>query len=105
MTPPLHSIISRLHLKQLRLLVALGEHGSLLKAAQQVALTQPGASKALQEIETTCCRQCFAGGACNAAVCLAADALMRHRFPRRCALRSANMPMRLLLEGEFRGSG
>ena len=53
MTPPLHSIISRLHLKQLRLLVALGEHGSLLKAAQQVALTQPGASKALQEIETT----------------------------------------------------
>ncbi len=53
MIPPLHSIISRLHLKQLRLLSALGEHGSLLKASQQVALTQPGASKALQEIETT----------------------------------------------------
>jgi DNA-binding transcriptional LysR family regulator len=53
MTPPLHSIISRLHLKQLRLLVALGENGSLLKASQQVALTQPGASKSLQEIETT----------------------------------------------------
>ena len=53
MTPPLPSIISRLHLKQLRLLVALGEHGSLLKASRQVSLTQPGASKALQEIETT----------------------------------------------------
>lgn len=53
MIPPLHSIISRLHLKQLRLLIALGEHGSLLKASQQVALSQPGASKALQEIETT----------------------------------------------------
>lgn len=53
MTPSLNSIISRLHLKQLRLLIALGDHGSLLKAAQQVALTQPGASKALQEIETT----------------------------------------------------
>ena len=53
MTPTLQSIISRLHLKQLRLLVALGEHGSLLKASRQVALTQPGASKALQEIETT----------------------------------------------------
>ncbi|NUZ08378.1 LysR family transcriptional regulator [Piscinibacter koreensis] len=53
MIPPLQSIISRLHVKQLRLLVALGEHGSLLKASQQVALTQPGASKALQEIETT----------------------------------------------------
>ena len=53
MTPPLHSIISRLHLKQLRLLIALGEHRSLLKASQQVALTQPGAGKALQEIETS----------------------------------------------------
>src|SRR5690606_33639344 len=53
MTPPLHSMISRLHLKQLRLIVALGEHRSLLKASQQVALTQPGASKALHEIETT----------------------------------------------------
>lgn len=53
MTPTLNSIVSRLHLKQLRLLIALGDHGSLLKAAKQVALTQPGASKALHEIETT----------------------------------------------------
>lgn len=53
MTPTLNSIVSRLHVKQLRLLVALADHGSLLKAANQVGLTQPGASKALQEIETT----------------------------------------------------
>jgi DNA-binding transcriptional LysR family regulator len=53
MLPSLNSIISRLHLKQLRLLIALSDHGSLLKAAEQVALTQPGASKALHEIETT----------------------------------------------------
>ncbi|CDY77052.1 Galactose-binding protein regulator [Caballeronia glathei] len=53
MTPSLNSIISRLHIKQLRLLIALGDHGSLLSAARQVALTQRGASKALQEIETT----------------------------------------------------
>jgi len=53
MAPLPSSIISRLHLKQLRLLVALGDHGSLLKASREVALTQPGASKALQEIETT----------------------------------------------------
>jgi DNA-binding transcriptional LysR family regulator len=31
--------------------VALGGHGSLLKASQQVASRQPGASKAMQEIE------------------------------------------------------
>jgi DNA-binding transcriptional LysR family regulator len=53
MTPSLDSIISRLHVKQLRLLIALDERGSLLGAAQQLALTQPGASKALHEIETT----------------------------------------------------
>ncbi|MGH8417965.1 MAG: LysR family transcriptional regulator [Pseudomonas sp.] len=53
MIPSLNSIMSRLHIKQLRLLIALDEHGSLLGAARQVALTQPGASKALQEIETT----------------------------------------------------
>jgi DNA-binding transcriptional LysR family regulator len=46
-------MVSRLHLRQLRLLVALDDVGSLLKAAEQVGLTQPGASKALQEIEET----------------------------------------------------
>ncbi|GAB5096006.1 LysR family transcriptional regulator [Caballeronia sp. HLA56] len=53
MTPSIDSIISRLHVKQLRLLIALEERGSLLGAARQLALTQPGASKALHEIETT----------------------------------------------------
>lgn len=53
MLPSLHSITSRLRLKQFQLLIALADHGSLLRAAEQVALTQPGASKALQEIELT----------------------------------------------------
>jgi DNA-binding transcriptional LysR family regulator len=51
MLPSLPLILSRLRLKQLRLVVALGDHGSLLKAAEHVGLTQPGASKALHEIE------------------------------------------------------
>ena len=53
MLPSLSSVVSRLHLRQLRLLIALDEFGSLLKAAEQVGLTQPGASKALQEVEDT----------------------------------------------------
>lgn len=52
MIPPLASILSRLHFKQLRLLVALADCGSLLRAAEQVGLTQPGASKSLREIES-----------------------------------------------------
>ena len=48
----LNSIMSRLHAKQLRLLIALAEKGSLLNAAEGVGLTQPGASKALKELES-----------------------------------------------------
>ncbi|MBD1599186.1 LysR family transcriptional regulator [Pseudomonas sp. CA3A] len=44
---------SRLRLRQLRLLIALDEYGSLHKAAEQVSITQPGATKALNDIEAT----------------------------------------------------
>ncbi|WP_263147550.1 LysR family transcriptional regulator [Pseudomonas sp. RIT-PI-AD] len=53
MIPSLSSISSRLRLRQLRLLIALDEHGSLHKAAERVSITQPGATKALHEIEST----------------------------------------------------
>ncbi|MBD8597633.1 LysR family transcriptional regulator [Pseudomonas sp. W2Oct36] len=52
MLPSLSSMVSRLRLKQLRLLIALDEHGSVRKASEIMALSQPGATKALQEIET-----------------------------------------------------
>ncbi len=52
MIPTLPSIVSRLRLKQLRLLVALADQGSLIKAAESVHMTQPGATKALKEIES-----------------------------------------------------
>ena len=52
MLPSFSSIVSRLRLKQLRLLIALDEHGSVRKASEIMALSQPGATKALQEIET-----------------------------------------------------
>lgn len=53
MLPSVSSIFSRLRFRQLRLLIALGEQGSLIKAAELVSISQPGATKALQEIETT----------------------------------------------------
>lgn len=52
MIPSLNSIVGRLNAKQLRLLAAVGDHGSLLNAAREVAMSQPGASKALREIES-----------------------------------------------------
>ena len=53
MLPNVDSIAARLRLKQLRLLIALDDHGSLHRAADEMSLTQPGATKALREIEST----------------------------------------------------
>jgi DNA-binding transcriptional LysR family regulator len=53
MLPDLITMVSRLRFKQLRLLIALDDLKSLHKAADAVAITQPGASKALAEIEST----------------------------------------------------
>ncbi len=44
---------SRLRLRQLRLLISLDELGSIHKAAEAMSITQPGATKALNEIEST----------------------------------------------------
>lgn len=53
MLPSVASIASRLRFRQLSLLVALDEHGSLHRASERLAMTQPGLTKALHEIETT----------------------------------------------------
>jgi DNA-binding transcriptional LysR family regulator len=52
MIPSLASIAARLRLKQLRLLIALDERGSLHKAAEQISISQSGATKALHEVES-----------------------------------------------------
>nr|WP_248308277.1 LysR family transcriptional regulator [Devosia sp. 919] len=57
--PSLDSMAARLRLRHFRLLIALEDHGSIQKAADAVALTQPGATKALQEIEAAMGEQLF----------------------------------------------
>lgn len=59
MISTLPTIVARLRLKQLRLLIALDELGSLHRAAEQVSISQPGATKALHEIEVTFGAQLF----------------------------------------------
>lgn len=51
MPADLEPMLARLKLRHFRLLTAINDHGSLLKAAEAVAISQPGATKALQEIE------------------------------------------------------
>lgn len=51
--PSLSSLAARLRFRQLQFLVALDEDGSLHKVAERLAMTQPGATKMLRELETT----------------------------------------------------
>lgn len=44
-------VATRLKLKQLRLLVAIAEHASILRAAQSLNISQPAATKLLQDLE------------------------------------------------------
>ncbi|MEX0343824.1 MAG: LysR substrate-binding domain-containing protein [Rhizobiaceae bacterium] len=44
-------VSTRLKLKQLRLLVAIGERSSILRAAEQLNLSQPAATKLLKDLE------------------------------------------------------
>ena len=53
MLPDLIQITSRLRMRQLRLLIALDESGTLHRAAERIAISQPGATKALHEIESS----------------------------------------------------
>ncbi|MBS98061.1 MAG: LysR family transcriptional regulator [Oceanospirillaceae bacterium] len=51
MIPILQSIISRLRFKHLQLIVAIEDYGSLHKAATAISISQPGATKLLNEVE------------------------------------------------------
>ncbi len=51
MISPLSQIRTRLRMRHLQLLFALSEEGSLRKAAEVMAMTQPAATKALHELE------------------------------------------------------
>ncbi|MDB6142220.1 MAG: LysR family transcriptional regulator [Pseudomonas sp.] len=50
--PDAHLIHSRLRLRQLRLMLALKEFGSLRRAADEIGMTQPAATKMLHEAES-----------------------------------------------------
>ena len=43
--------LTRLKLRQLRLLVAVGQHGNILHAARELGISQPAATKMIQDLE------------------------------------------------------
>ena len=59
MTVSAENLTSRLKIRHMSLLVAISECGTLVKAAEKIAISQPGATKALQEIERSFGQQLF----------------------------------------------
>jgi molybdate transport repressor ModE-like protein len=51
-TTPTPQLLNRLRMRQVALLLAIGGHGTLRAAAAQLGLTQPAATKMLQELES-----------------------------------------------------
>ncbi len=45
-------VLTRLKLKQLRLLVAIASHNSILHAAEEISISQPAATKLLKDLES-----------------------------------------------------
>lgn len=60
MITSIDAILRRLRGNHVALLIALDDHGSLRKAAQQVALSQPATTKSLREIEAMFGAELFA---------------------------------------------
>lgn len=60
MITSIDAILRRLRGNHVALLIALDDHGSLRKAAQQVSLSQPATTKSLREIEAMFGTELFA---------------------------------------------
>ena len=57
MLPP--QLLNRLRMRQIALILAVGEHGTLRKASLQLGMTQPAATKMIQELESALGQRLF----------------------------------------------
>jgi DNA-binding transcriptional LysR family regulator len=71
-------VLTRLKLKQLRLLVAVAQRGSILHAARELNLSQPAATKMIKDLETDFEVQLFTRTNRGAVPTVFGDSLVRH---------------------------
>jgi molybdate transport repressor ModE-like protein len=71
-------VLTRLKLKQLRLLVAVAQHGSILHAARDMNLSQPAATKMIKDLETDFEVQLFKRTNRGAVPTVYGESLIRH---------------------------
>jgi len=78
MIAPASTIRTRLRLRHLQLMVALSETESLRRAADELAMTQPAATKALKELEDTIGVSLFVRHARGMEATIFGEAVMRY---------------------------
>ena len=58
-TSPIPQLLNRLRMRQVALILAVGEHGTLRKASAELGMTQPAATKMIQELESALGQKLF----------------------------------------------
>lgn len=94
--PPLQRHVK---LQQLRLLVAIAEHGSLLKAAEALHITQPAATKSLRQLESTVGEPLVSRGNAGSVLTPVGEVLCQHAQRIQSELRDAEEAMGLWHSG------
>jgi DNA-binding transcriptional LysR family regulator len=56
---PIPQLLNRLRMRQVALILAVGEHGTLRKASGELGMTQPAATKMIQELESALGQRLF----------------------------------------------
>lgn len=97
--PPSWFLRNRVKLRQLLLVSVLGESGNLRRAAAQLAMTQPTATRLLHEIETALGVKLFERSRRGMAPTLYGTAMIRHAQALLADLDAAHEGIRALAEG------
>ena len=71
-------LVSRLKLRQLRLLVAVGEQGNIFRAANELNIAQPAATKSIHDLELTFGAKLFERSNRGVRPTLQGDVIIRH---------------------------
>lgn len=77
-TFPTPQLLNRLRMRQVALILAVGEHGTLRKASAELGLTQPAATRMIQELESALGQKLFERVGRGQKLTPAGDSVLRH---------------------------
>ncbi len=75
---PVPQLLNRLRMRQIALILAVGEHGTLRKASAELGMTQPAATKMIHELESALGQRLFERIGRGQKLTLAGTSVMRY---------------------------